>query len=78
MERRLGGARHRCCAGAAERRQRRQVRGDLVRPLRDCELVCEVKHHGTSFKRIYTWLVDRDLLPLTLAAEILEDLGGQL
>jgi hypothetical protein len=60
-------------------------------PLRGRELVCEVKHHGAAFKRIYAWLIDRDLLlikadhrevlvllPLTLAAEILENLGGQL
>jgi hypothetical protein len=68
-----------------------KFRGDLVLPLRGRELVCEVKHHGAAFKRIYAWLVDRDLLlikadhrhvlvvlPLTLAAEILESLGGQL
>jgi hypothetical protein len=68
-----------------------KFRGDLVLPLRGRELICEVKHHGAAFRRLYTWLVDRDLLllkadhrgvlvvlPLTLAAEILKDLRGQL
>ena len=68
-----------------------RFRGDLVLPLRGRELVREVKHRGSAFRRLYTWLVDRDLLlikadhrevlvvlPLTLAAELLGDLGGQL
>lgn len=62
-----------------------KYRGDLVLPLGDRELVVEVKHHGTSFKRLYDWLAGRDLLlvkadrkevlivvPLRLAVEIIK------
>jgi hypothetical protein len=62
-----------------------RYRGDLVLPLAGRELVAEVKHHGASFRRLYAWLRERDLLlikadhqdvlvvlPLQLAVEILE------
>jgi hypothetical protein len=35
--------------------------GDLVLPLCGRELIVEVKHHGSSFKRLYDWLTGRDL-----------------
>jgi Holliday junction resolvase len=62
-----------------------RFRGDLVLPLGGRELVVEVKHHRSSFRRLYDWLTGRDLLlikadhqevlvvvPLRLAIKIIE------
>ena len=57
--------------------------GDITIPLLGRDFVAEVKIRGNGFSRLYSWLVDRDLLivradrreplvivPLNLAAEI--------
>ena len=36
-----------------------RFRGDLVLPLCGRELIVEVKHHSSSFKRLYDWLTGR-------------------